>query len=63
MKQKFINFRVESELHLATKILAARKNITVCKFIQDLIIQELERNKVLEEEWIMSKKINNINTM
>ena len=61
MKQKFINFRVESELHLATKILAARKNITVCKLIQDLIIQELERNKVLEEEWITNKKTYNIN--
>jgi predicted HicB family RNase H-like nuclease len=55
--KKYINFKINPELHVAIKIFAARKNITVCKLMENLIIAELERNKVLEEEWITNKKI------
>ncbi len=58
---KYINFKISPELHVALKIFAARKNITVCKLMEDLIVAELERNKVLEEEWITNKKTYNIN--
>lgn len=61
--KKYINFKINPELHIATKIFAARKNITVCKLMEDLIVAELERNKVLEEEWITSKKTYNINIL
>jgi len=60
---KYINFKINPDLHLALKIFAARKNITVCKLMEDLIVAELERNKVLEEEWITNKKTYNINIL
>jgi hypothetical protein len=59
---KYINFKIDSSLHTALKIYSARKNVTVCKILEDLILKELERNKILEEEWITIKKINSTNT-
>jgi hypothetical protein len=59
---KYINFKIDPALHTALKIYSARKNVTVCKILEDLIIKELERNKILEEEWITIKKTCNTNT-
>lgn len=44
MAEKTITLRVDTELHKKIKIRIAKKEITLKKYIEDLIKEDLEKN-------------------